>query len=641
MALAHVCESSESDFQCVWNSFGFQFRHFKSYKNSQILLFALRNRKPINTFEIKCQFAVSRVASNDLAIRAKDGTKNSGGIMVAVVNPGDDTFNVPVGYIEKLNVTTNDVVPSGSAYGWGPVGIGVASENGWTTFSNGTMVYVELVQSGYVTWPRSSTSAAIRTEKGAIIWLSTDGQFTLPAGLSAGYTDTFTYAIYNEQLQVIATHQVTIGIGVDGVPAVVDTSPVEPTQVVVPQPVDPAPSDPAPETPVAAPPTETPPPDLPHVNSAPTVTEHIKLVLSHGGSTNGNAFKFVSDSDNDGLETDAVRLNGALGGALTLASDGSYSYSAARGATGSETFEYVVRDGNGGEATAIIDVEVQNLGPIANQDEFSAAYGKSATGNVLTNDADPENDALAVEATPVDAAAVSIMGEWMRPTDNGFFSIKADGTFKFTPRFGFFGTETIEYTVMDALGASAKGVITVSIKPPAHLQNGTSNGDTLNGSGVSNNDSIFGHSGKDVINGNDGNDTLLGGDGDDTLYGGNGADTLDGGAGVDKSYGGTGFDTFVLRANIGTSSFDKLMDFKSEDQLAIIATDFGLDPATVLDASYLGSTKSTNINHGRFIYDSGAKLLSWDGDGNAATANIVLASFTNKVNLTIADFELM
>ena len=45
--------------------------------------------------------------------------------------------------------------------------------------------------------------------------------------------------------------------------------------------------------------------------------------------------------------------------------------------------------------------------------------------------------------------------------------------------------------------------------------------------------------------------------------------------------------------------------------------------------------------HGRFIYDSNARSLTWDDDGLAATANLLVATFDTKVTLTIDSFLLV
>ncbi len=74
-------------------------------------------------------------------------------------------------------------------------------------------------------------------------------------------------------------------------------------------------------------------------------------------------------------------------------------------------------------------------------------------------------------------------------------------------------------------------------------------------------DTIYGYGGNDTLYGNG---TLYGGDGNDTLLGGTAGDTLDGGTGKDILTGGGGGDTFVIRANDGStslSSADTIIDY--------------------------------------------------------------------------------
>jgi Ca2+-binding RTX toxin-like protein len=629
------------------------------------------------------------------------------------------------------NTSYSATVPQGSAaagYGVGPQGLqSSASEAGWTTFSGGTMYYIEIVQSGYVTWPRSSTVAAIPTAGGGVVWLNTDGSYTYTSANGFSGPDSFTYSIYDSSLNVIGTHTATInvvdtaagndrpdainedyafdllpgqkfstetfkqdsvlindkdsngdaltvvastfltakggvvsmyanghftytppksftGVGpyedsfsytvadslastgardTATVKLVINATPVEPPPPPPPAEEPPPPPPPAEEPPPPPPPAEEPPPTA---NKAPEAND-INLTVSHGKSVSFDLWEYASDPDRDELVEEIVLVD-AFGGNLVKNENGTYTFTAAKGQEGTASFEYTVHDGRGGTNTASISIAVENQGPIAVNDNFSADYGKSAKGNVLLNDNDPENDALTAIVVP----------ETMTPTKSGFFSIDAEGNFKFTPRFGFVGSEDITYTVQDALGATAEATITVTIKPPAYAMYGTANGETLNGAATD--DTVFAKGGKDTVYGNAGNDTLLGEDGDDSLFGGDGADILDGGAGVDKLTGGNGVDTFVVRETSG-SSIDKIMDFKSEDQIAIIGQDFGLKAGQVLDASYLAKPGAGNVDHGRFVYDSGAKILYWDHDGNASTTNAMLAAFANKVNLTWSDFEVL
>lgn len=126
------------------------------------------------------------------------------------------------------------------------------------------------------------------------------------------------------------------------------------------------------------------------------------------------------------------------------------------------------------------------------------------------------------------------------------------------------------------------------------------------------------------------------GTGSDDLHGEGGADKLLGGAGADKLYGGAGNDQFRFDGPGG--SHDKVMDFKAGDKLTVRAADYGLAAGALPDASYFALAGAANVDHGRFVYASANRGLSWDADGNLATANTLIATFDKAVSLSGADF---
>ncbi len=68
------------------------------------------------------------------------------------------------------------------------------------------------------------------------------------------------------------------------------------------------------------------------------------------------------------------------------------------------------------------------------------------------------------------------------------------------------------------------------------------------------------------------------------------------------------------------------------------ASDYGLALGTLADASYFAVSGAADAGHGRFLYASGTRSLMWDADGNAATANVVIATFDKAVTLGFTDF---
>lgn len=64
------------------------------------------------------------------------------------------------------------------------------------------------------------------------------------------------------------------------------------------------------------------------------------------------------DIDGDTLSVEAGTFLTEMGGSVTLNSDGSFTYAPAEGFFGADSFEYTALDGNGGEATGVVSLNV-------------------------------------------------------------------------------------------------------------------------------------------------------------------------------------------------------------------------------------------------------------------------------------------
>ena len=188
------------------------------------------------------------------------------------------------------------------------------------------------------------------------------------------------------------------------------------------------------------------------------------------------------------------------------------------------------------------------------------------------------------------------------------------------------GTGNDTYMV-DNVGDSAKeffhtfGVDTV-YSSISHILNFTIEhlelvgGANINGTGNTQNNTIFGNAannvlsgldGDDGLNGNVGNDQLLGGNGDDGLDGGAGNDVLNGGAGVDTMDGGTGSDTYVV-----DHPLDVVIDLGSPNDIDTVQ-------------SSISYTLGGTIEH--LTLTGGASI---DGTGNAQN-NVLTGNNANNV----------
>jgi VCBS repeat-containing protein len=181
-------------------------------------------------------------------------------------------------------------------------------------------------------------------------------------------------------------------------------------------------------------------------DKAYTVNEDAVLSVSSAEGVLANA----TDSDSDPLV--AVLDYGPAHGTLSLAADGSFTYTPAANYSGSDGFSYEVKDGYGGSArgTVTINVGSVNDGPVANPDAAVTVERTAVVINVLANDTDPEGQSLKVtEVTSGASGAVTLNGGL---------------TVTYLPVAGFTGQDTFTYTVSDG-NASAVGTVTVTVNP--------------------------------------------------------------------------------------------------------------------------------------------------------------------------------
>ena len=92
-----------------------------------------------------------------------------------------------------------------------------------------------------------------------------------------------------------------------------------------------------------------------------------------------------------------------------------------------------------------------NHAPVANDDAFSGLAGAAVSGNVLTNDTDADGDKL---------TAVLDSGP-----ANGTLTLNADGTFSYTPKAGFTGSDSFVYHTEDGKQACDTATVTITVTP--------------------------------------------------------------------------------------------------------------------------------------------------------------------------------
>jgi VCBS repeat-containing protein len=163
-----------------------------------------------------------------------------------------------------------------------------------------------------------------------------------------------------------------------------------------------------------------------------------------------------NDTDPQNKSLTAAVATQPANGTLSLAADGSFTYTPHSTFSGTDTFTYKASNGTSisDPATVTITVNPAIQPPTANADSYSTAFNTPLTiaaAGVLSNDTDPQNKSLTATVATQPA--------------NGTVSLAADGSFTYTPNSTFSGTDSFTYTVSNGTATSAAATVTIAVKP--------------------------------------------------------------------------------------------------------------------------------------------------------------------------------
>jgi Cys-rich repeat protein len=161
----------------------------------------------------------------------------------------------------------------------------------------------------------------------------------------------------------------------------------------------------------------------------------------------------INDSDGDD-GADALVLNGIIDapahGDVVVNVDGTVTYAPDANYNGVDSFTYEVCVGSQCRiAVVTIAVTPINDAPVGADDGATTPLDTAVTVDVLANDADPDDDAIAV-------TGVNVPG-------HGTVTINDDGTVTYTPNAGYVGEDSFSYSVCDELGACDTAMVSVDV----------------------------------------------------------------------------------------------------------------------------------------------------------------------------------
>ena len=185
------------------------------------------------------------------------------------------------------------------------------------------------------------------------------------------------------------------------------------------------------------------------------------------------------------------------GATLTLNTDGTLEYdpsgqfdSLAGGASGDDTFNYTISDGNTGVDSATVTITINGVNDRPDAvDDSGGVFEVSENGmlmldgasGVLANDTDVDSgDTLHV--TAVNGTVMNVGSEFTLPS-NALLTLNMDGSFTYDPNGNFeslSGNQTDQdmftYTIEDSLGLSDSATVTITINgendPPDAVDDG-------------------------------------------------------------------------------------------------------------------------------------------------------------------------
>jgi VCBS repeat-containing protein len=328
------------------------------------------------------------------------------------------------------------------------------------------------------------------------------------------------------------------------------------------------------------------------VNDAPVAHDDAYQLRENTSLTVPARGVLANDTDIDGDPLTAVIVTGPTHGALTLNSDGSFTYTPTLNYHGTETFSYRASDGHSQSNPATVELTITSANrpptivPVPDQRVFEnrlMTLQVSATdpdaGQVLAfslapgaptgAEIDPRTGVFRwtpSEAQGPNAYSITVVVSDGTLTDTSTFKVRVDESIEGTnraDRFELTQSGDVVKAIVNGTTQLLRGVDRVALIGMDGNDTFWIDGvrvDVLVDAGAGNDGALVSPSansaGRVTLLGGAGDDLLVGGPGNDLLDGGEGNDVLLASAGSDTLLGGPGNDAFLWYAGQGSTTFD-------------------------------------------------------------------------------------
>ena len=159
-----------------------------------------------------------------------------------------------------------------------------------------------------------------------------------------------------------------------------------------------------------------------------------------------------SDVDGDSLTYTMIENGKPSKGTVTLdENSGTYTYTPLNNQTGSDSFDVIVSDGQGGQTTVTVQVEITPVNDAPTVPDYSLTTSEDMLVSGVVTGSDVDGDSLTYRLSNSDKPA------------NGSVVVNSDGTFSYTPKANFFGQDSFKVIVDDGHGGTTLSTVNIVV----------------------------------------------------------------------------------------------------------------------------------------------------------------------------------